>query len=85
MARKAEQLGVLPTIWNVSDELWPEVAAVVAEHDPPAQFGPERIDQRKAFDGVIYRTRRLPAAAYARLLTRSPGPLWCTPGSPDGH
>ncbi len=35
-----------------------------------------------AVDGHV---DRLPAAAYAKLLTRSPGPLWCTPGSPDGH
>ena len=57
MARKAKRLDVLPTIWNASDDLWAAVAAVLAVHDPPARFGPERIDQRKAFDGVIYRMR----------------------------
>jgi putative transposase len=30
---------------------------VLTELDPPARYGPERIDQRKAFDGVIYRMR----------------------------
>jgi putative transposase len=57
----------LPTIWNASDELWERVEKVLEEHDPPADYGPDRIDQRAAFDGVIYRLRsgvqwnRLPA------------------------
>lgn len=47
----------LPTIWHADDALWGEVEAVLNELDPPARYGPERIDQRKAFDGVIYRLR----------------------------
>jgi len=47
----------LPTIWNVSDELWTHVQSVLEAHDPPAKYGPDRIDQRKALDGVIYRVR----------------------------
>jgi putative transposase len=47
----------LPTIWNVSDELWSHVQSVLEAHDPPAKYGPARIDQRKALDGVIYRMR----------------------------
>ena len=57
MARRKKERKPLPTIWHASDELWAEVATVLAEFDPPADFGPERIDQRKAFDGVIYRMR----------------------------
>ena len=57
MARRKKQSVPLPTIWRVDDALWAKVAQVLEEHDPPAHFGPNRIDQRKALDGVIYRMR----------------------------
>ena len=55
--RKRKQAGPLATIWRVDDTLWAQAEKVLEEHDPPARFGPERIDQRKALDGVIYRMR----------------------------
>ena len=67
MARRKKEREPLPTIWHADDGLWSEVEKVLEEHDPPARFGPERVDQRKAFDGVIFRMRsgcqwnRLPA------------------------
>jgi putative transposase len=57
MARRKKQAKPLPTIWHADEKLWGEVEAVLKELDPPAHYGPERIDQRKAFDGVIYRMR----------------------------
>ena len=57
MARRKKPAGPLPTIWRVDDGLWARAEAVLAELDPPARFGPERIDQRRALDGVIYRMR----------------------------
>ena len=57
MARKKKVVEPLPTIWRADDALWSEVEQVLAELDPPARFGPARIDQRKALDGVIYRMR----------------------------
>ena len=57
MARKKKRQEALPTIWHADDELWERVSAVLAEHDPPATCGPDRIDQRAAFDGVIFRMR----------------------------
>jgi transposase len=57
MARKKQVVEPLPTIWRVDDALWAQVEQVLAELDPPARFGPDRIDQRKALDGVIYRMR----------------------------
>jgi putative transposase len=57
MARKKKAVEPLPTIWRVDDVLWAKVELVLAEYDPPAKFGPGRIDQRKALDGVIYRMR----------------------------
>ena len=57
MARRKKERGPLPTIWHADDELWAKVEKVLAECDPPAAYGPDRIDQRAAFDGVIYRLR----------------------------
>ena len=57
MARKKKSAEPLPTIWHVDDVLWGQVEKVLEEHDPPARFGPARIDQRSALDGVIYRMR----------------------------
>ena len=57
MARRRKRAEPLPTIWRLDDALWSEVEKVLAEFDPPARFGPDRIDQRKALDGVIYRMR----------------------------
>lgn len=57
MARRKTRAEPLPTIWRVDDELWAKAEKVLEEFDPPARFGPDRIDQRKALDGVIYRMR----------------------------
>lgn len=57
MARPRKEREPLPTIWHADDALWAKVEGVLAECDPPARFGPDRVDQRRAFDGVIYRMR----------------------------
>jgi transposase len=57
MARKKKVVEALATIWEVDDALWSKVADVLAEFGPPARFGPDRIDQRQALNGVIYRMR----------------------------
>ena len=57
MARRTKAVEPLATIWRVDDTLWTQADQVLAEFDPPARFGPDRIDQRKALDGVIYRMR----------------------------
>lgn len=58
MARRKKEIErPLPTIWQVDDELWARAEKVLEQWDPPARFGPDRIDQRKALDGVIYRMR----------------------------
>jgi transposase len=57
MARRKKQAEPLATIWRTDDTLWGKVKTVLTEFDPPARFGPDRIDQRKALDGVIYRMR----------------------------
>jgi len=47
----------LPTIWEASDDLWAIVEPVLTKHDPPKSRGRKRIDQRAAFDAIIFRLR----------------------------
>jgi len=47
----------LPTIWQVSDELWAKIETVLAQYDPVKPTGRRRIDQRRALNGIVYRLR----------------------------
>ena len=57
MARQEKQVKVLPTIWEVSDELWDIIQSILDELDPPAETGRPRTGQRAALNGIIYRMR----------------------------
>jgi len=57
MARQKKQVKVLPTIWEVSDELWDIIQSILDELDPPADTGRPRTGQRAALNGIIYRMR----------------------------
>ena len=58
MARQKRKPKPLPTIWEVSDELWAIIEPIMNQLDPPrATPGRGRIDQRAALDGVIYQMR----------------------------
>ena len=56
MGRPKKERAPLPPIWRTPDELWVEVAPILAELDPPKQ-GPKRIDPRAALDAMIFRIR----------------------------
>jgi putative transposase len=47
----------LGTLWEVSDELWAQIAPVVAEVDPPKATGRPRIDARAALNAILFRLR----------------------------
>lgn len=47
----------LPTIWEVSDELWKPIEAVLDELDPLNSTGRRRIDRRGALNAIIFRMR----------------------------
>ena len=55
MARQKKQVKPLPTIWEVSDELWKIICEILDELDPPAATGRPRTGQRQALNGIIYR------------------------------
>jgi putative transposase len=57
MGRKKHVVKVLPTIWEVDDDLWKTIETVVAELDPPAETGRRRVDPRTALNGIIYQMR----------------------------
>lgn len=57
MGRPKKQRPPLPTIWAASDAMWTIIEPILAEHDPPKPRGRKRIDQRAAFDAIIYRLR----------------------------
>lgn len=57
MARTKRHIEPLPTIWNCPDDLWGLITPILAEMDPPHCGHRQRVDQRKALDGIIYRLR----------------------------
>jgi len=57
MARKKRQARPLPTIWEVSDELWDIIQSILNELDAPAKPGRPRTGQRAALNGIIYQKR----------------------------
>ena len=57
MARKKRTVKVLPTIWEVNDELWNIIENILDELHPQAATGRPRTGQREALNGIIYRMR----------------------------
>lgn len=59
MPRRKGDVGPLPlpTIWEVSDDLWARGKRILDEYDPAQRRGRKRIDGRKALNGIIYRMR----------------------------
>jgi putative transposase len=56
-AASAEKERSLPTIWEISDELWERLEAIILERFPPALTGRPRGDLRRVVNGIIYRMR----------------------------
>ena len=57
MARRKRKVEALPTIWEVSDELWNIIQSILDKQDPPTGIGRGRIDPRAALNGIIYQMR----------------------------
>lgn len=47
----------LEAIWEVPDEVWEHMEAMIAELYPPAKTGRPRTDLRKVMNGIIFRLR----------------------------
>ena len=48
---------LLDTLWEVPDDLWEEIAPLIAELDPPKSMGRKRQDPRRMLNGIIFRLR----------------------------
>ena len=58
MARKRRQPKPLPTIWEVSDELWARIEPILrADWQPSPNGGQPPADWRRMFNGIIHRLR----------------------------
>ena len=57
MARRKRRVKPLPSIWEVSDELWTIIEPILSKLDPPSWTGRARTDPRAALNGIIYRMR----------------------------
>ena len=57
MAKKRKKPKILPTIWQVPDELWSKIKPIIQKCDPPRHTGRRRIDPRAALDAIIFRMR----------------------------
>ncbi len=57
MARRPRDVPELATIWEVPDDLWPLIARILAELDPPKRTGRKRIDARGALNAILFRLR----------------------------
>src|SRR5687767_5220174 len=50
-------LNEAPPYWEIPEERWGEIQALLQKHDPPRVTGRRRIDQRAALNAMIYRAR----------------------------
>ena len=49
--------GLLDTLWEVPDDLWEEIAPLIAELNPAKTTGRKRQDPRRMLNGIIFRLR----------------------------
>ena len=47
----------LDTIWEVPEDLWKEIEAIILEVDPAKSRGRKRADPRQMLNGIIHRMR----------------------------
>ena len=57
MARKRKVAPTLPTIWEISDELWDRIYPILAEFWPKKSTGRKLANWRLALNGIIFRMR----------------------------
>jgi transposase len=57
MGKKAAAHQDQPTLWDISDEVWPMLQAMLEAHDPAKPTGHRRVDRRRGLKGMIFRLR----------------------------
>ena len=54
---KAKQIKPLPTIWEVSDDLWQRILPILEAFSPAKATGRHHANWRQALNGIIFRMR----------------------------
>jgi putative transposase len=57
MGKKRAEPQELPTIWDIPDDVWPLIQAILDAHDPAKPKGHRRVDLRRVLNGIIFRLR----------------------------
>jgi putative transposase len=84
--RKRKKAKPLPTIWEVSDDLWGRVLPILQEFWPKKATGRRHADWRRALNGIIFRMRsgcqweRLPRRFGPKSTVHDWFQRWCEGG-----
>jgi putative transposase len=84
--RKRKKAKPLPTIWEVSDDLWQRVLPILQEFWPKKATGRRHADWRRALNGIIFRMRsgcqweRLPRRFGPKSTVHDWFQRWCEGG-----
>jgi len=57
MSKKKAERQEQPTPWEIPDEVWPLMQAILDEDDPAKPKGHRRVDLRRVLNGIIFRLR----------------------------
>src|SRR5436305_11982152 len=84
--KRAKKAKPLPTIWEVSDDLWQRVLPILQEFWPKKATGRRHADWRRALNGIIFRMRsgcqweRLPRRFGPKSTVHDWFQRWCEGG-----
>jgi putative transposase len=85
-SKKRKKAKPLPTIWEVSDDLWRRVLPILQEFWPGKRTGRHHADWRRALDGIIFRMRsgcqweKLPRRFGPKSTVHDWFQRWCSGG-----
>jgi putative transposase len=57
MSKKKAERQEQPTLWEIPDEVWPLMQAILDEYYPAKPKGHRRVDLRRVLNGIIFRLR----------------------------
>ena len=86
MANKTATRRDRPPIWEIPDDVWPLIQAILDEHYPAQAKGHRRVDLRRVLNGIIFRLRtgcqwnRLPSAFGDDSTVHRHFQQWCQCG-----
>jgi hypothetical protein len=61
------EVNLLPTIWELPDDLWERIESLLDEYDPPKAIGRKREEARRMLNGIIYTKPFLESYSHSHL------------------